>query len=639
MKKLLTPLLLLGLVAISLMAFGCGSKSNNAGNMDAEYYRQIIMLPDGQLLCSLEVDADKVDTAGRVYKVEKKDGKIRQITALYDGKQQLEKGTGNLLENTILTVNDTSFLYLPSLMHFSVLAISEDGNDVVYTETYGAKEPTEKMRLKNAKDGKPSSIKDLSNEYKLQYDEQGRCISRTSDKKRVEYGYTGDSKLPTSLTEYGENGKKTPSEIPIIEWDEHNRITKMNIKGEMFNDSTKKYEKFKGDESVSVSIYSSLPYKLAESIQLFYEGDNSRPISVRGYTLSGAPTRSAKTGVHEYAYRYDEKYNMVSVESLGLHGQPIMAISSGGSKKDEKSYCAAVYYAYNEKGIHVATATYDTNGRPVNNYAGYSEYDTLPGNNESFKYETIYFGALGQPVNRKSKEKNVPNYHRDIFVDLGDGESETHYFNTNGDYIGVLKFIPQKESEFTDSYFSKKSDLEKLAKQPVEPIILGKMGLMKFTHENKDIKEPTPPPKENPTTQITVTPNGPMTGKDLSLGKLTIGDSTSSVKSKMGEPKQIVNENGQIHWKYQDIDVTVVNNTVSTLISDSAAVFTPRGIHEGSPIGDVFSNYGKNYRYEVYNNIQLYEYPITSKDGASCFLRFAVRNGESTVYYISMRKL
>jgi len=60
---------------------------------------------------------------------------------------------------------------------------------------------------------------------------------------------------------------------------------------------------------------------------------------------------------------------------------------------------------------------------------------------------------------------------------------------------------------------------------------------------------------------------------------------------------------------------------------------------EGSPIGDVFTNYGTDYRYEVYNNIQLYEYPIISKDGTSCLLRFAVRNGERTVYYISMRKL
>ena len=85
--------------------------------------------------------------------------------------------------------------------------------------------------------------------------------------------------------------------------------------------------------------------------------------------------------------------------------------------------------------------------------------------------------------------------------------------------------------------------------------------------------------------------------------------------------------------------MTIVNDTISTLITESSAVSTSKGIHENSPIGDVFTKYGNNYRYEVYNNIQLYEYPITSKDGVPCLLRFAVKNGENKVYYISMRKL
>lgn len=72
-KSLVITLCMLAIVVVSLLIGGCGSKNDE--NMDASYYRKILMLPDGQLLCSLEVEADKIDNAGRVFKVEKKMGK------------------------------------------------------------------------------------------------------------------------------------------------------------------------------------------------------------------------------------------------------------------------------------------------------------------------------------------------------------------------------------------------------------------------------------------------------------------------------------------------------------------------------------------------------------------------------------
>lgn len=81
----------LALAVVLMMVCGCGGKSGDnkqsSENLDVSYYRKIMMLPDGTLLCSLEVSADKVSNAGEVFKVEKKDGKIRKVTALYDGKK------------------------------------------------------------------------------------------------------------------------------------------------------------------------------------------------------------------------------------------------------------------------------------------------------------------------------------------------------------------------------------------------------------------------------------------------------------------------------------------------------------------------------------------------------------------------
>ena len=59
-----------------LLVCGCGSKDGSkeqaAEHLDASYYRNIVMLPDGRLLCSLEVNVDKVANAGSVLKVEKR---------------------------------------------------------------------------------------------------------------------------------------------------------------------------------------------------------------------------------------------------------------------------------------------------------------------------------------------------------------------------------------------------------------------------------------------------------------------------------------------------------------------------------------------------------------------------------------
>lgn len=84
-------LMALALAVVLMMVCGCGGKSGDnkqsSEKLDVSYYRKIMMLPDGKLLCSMEVEANKVANAGEVFKVEKKDGQIKKITALYDGEK------------------------------------------------------------------------------------------------------------------------------------------------------------------------------------------------------------------------------------------------------------------------------------------------------------------------------------------------------------------------------------------------------------------------------------------------------------------------------------------------------------------------------------------------------------------------
>ena len=281
--------------------------------------------------------------------------------------------------------------------------------------------------------------------------------------------------LPVSLCEFGSDGKKKNIEIPSMKWDEHNRLIAVVLKDNA-KSNMKSYFDYVKASSPGVDA------AMAEQVRLYYEGDNPNPFSVRAYSRSGKPVVSTETRVHEYAYRYDDKFNLISVESLGLHGQPVMAIKFDASTSHSDTCCAAVRCAYDEKGCRVAVATYGADGRPVNSYKGYAEIDTPYWDED--KQDTSYFGALGQAVDC-NLDKKLPRYHRRLRI-----SSDAHYYSSSGKWIGVEKLGGEK-AEFSDSTFSKNDECDKRAKEPARAIILDQMGLMKFVHEDKPVNEQT----------------------------------------------------------------------------------------------------------------------------------------------------
>ncbi len=134
---------------------------------------------------------------------------------------------------------------------------------------------------------------------------------------------------------------------------------------------------------------------------------------------------------------------------------------------------------------------------------------------------------------------------------------------------------------------------------------------------------------------------GALTALDLSLGKLTIGDDMEKVRAILGNPKSSrLNEYGSTVYKFDAMEVVFQqDNKVIALVSESETALTPRGIHDGSTAEEVFAAYGNNYNQSSYGGLKLYEYNVTSKDGRSCILRFAVRENDSIVDYISMRAI
>ena len=131
---------------------------------------------------------------------------------------------------------------------------------------------------------------------------------------------------------------------------------------------------------------------------------------------------------------------------------------------------------------------------------------------------------------------------------------------------------------------------------------------------------------------------GALNAKDLSLGTLTMDDRAEKVKEELGNPASVTTDSdGGKRLKYDDAEVVVFNGKISALVSASPALYTARGIHEGSSVQEVFDRYGTDYQKSSYDKQTLYEYSITSADGHPSLLRFAVNNSDGKVAYISER--
>ena len=101
--------------------------------------------------------------------------------------------------------------------------------------------------------------------------------------------------------------------------------------------------------------------------------------------------------------------------------------------------------------------------------------------------------------------------------------------------------------------------------------------------------------------------------------------------------------------KFPSIEITVKNSSADMIVSIVPGVHTPRGITSSgkltggiidvraSTLSNVIDAYGSEYKKSQYEDLDLYEYTITSRQGQPCILRFAVGQDDKKVHYISIR--
>ena len=126
---------------------------------------------------------------------------------------------------------------------------------------------------------------------------------------------------------------------------------------------------------------------------------------------------------------------------------------------------------------------------------------------------------------------------------------------------------------------------------------------------------------------------------DLSLGGLDLGDKKSDIeKAKLGKENDTKEESGFVFHYYDDVQVATDGDEVVGLKSVSDRLATKRGIHQGDSLADVKKAYGSDFQKSAgEDGMTYYEYAFQTDAGEEGLLRFAIRNSDQKVGYISAR--
>lgn len=184
---------------------------------------------------------------------------------------------------------------------------------------------------------------------------------------------------------------------------------------------------------------------------------------------------------------------------------------------------------------------------------------------------------------------------------------------------------------------------EKLKFVVFSAIIIMSIGFMLDNNSNKNdetkkVKTPYSTSQLNkPNSSINNERKAVTSNSDLSLGGVALGCSIEQMHNILGRETSIEDKGMYKFYNYSDIQVGIKDGKVDSLVSNSSAVETKRGIHQGSNFQDVLNKYGNNYYKTDYNDLILYEYTFVSDSGKNGILRFAVNKSNNRINYISVR--
>lgn len=401
-------------------------------NIEAGYYRQIVMLPNGKFIGICKVKDSEANNAGVTLKVEKEDGTLKRITAVNDG---------NLDYGCICVLNpSTDFFFTPDSIVFQELTVNVNGKDLEYEWKMDKNDKiSNKYTLVDGAVGLPKTVlvklgNSFSEKYTLTYkDDKITSIQKydSNDKKTTEYVWEYNSTLlPSSISLKRENG-----DIGMrheYKYDSNNRIVENRYYEIFYSNGLQPYQPDRS--AIIISKYGSyiIPPNnrfdalcWAAIVRYTYADNNPYPITIETLDKDEKPLDTIREKFYKVALKYDDKCRIIQVNAYHSDGTPAPIPESekyiGG--KDAKNSNPPTYeirIEYNGNTFNQQNIGKEVN---TNNATPTKQNDKLSlGGVALTNAVTDLSSLLGTPITTENKNGITVQKYKDVEVHISNSQ-------------------------------------------------------------------------------------------------------------------------------------------------------------------------------------------------------------------------
>ena len=299
-------------------------------NIEAGYYRQIVMLPNGKFIGICKVNDSEAKNAGVSLKVEKEDGTLKRITAVNDG--NLDYGCIFVLKPS----TDFFFTSMDSIV-FQELTVNVNGKDLEYSWKIDNNDKVSyKYILVNGATGLAETVLNkhgdsLWEKYILTYKDDKITnvqIYNANEKKTGEYIWEyNNTSLPSSISVKRENGDISMRHE--YKYDSNNRIVENRYYEIFYSNGLQPYQPDRS--AIIISKYSShiIPPNnrfdalcWAAIVRYTYADNNPYPITIETLDKDEKPLDTIREKFYKVALKYDDKCRIIQVNAYHSDGTP-----------------------------------------------------------------------------------------------------------------------------------------------------------------------------------------------------------------------------------------------------------------------------------------------------------------------------
>lgn len=447
-----------------LLFTGCSNPlTGKDGEVEAGYYKNIVMQPNGEFIAQNKIDDKKAADSGLLYKVEQNDQKkMAKITAVYNEKPI------NILwfDTTYSYYGNFASITMEYQNGYVKYSFKDENMEPVYgyykaySIRYKQDEKNKKATIAYCYDKNGDQIatknKGTYSQLLFTYDKDGVLIKVgyanangervTTDWKEYEtnFKYDKDAKkhrLPVEITNRSKDGellldtngyaKKT------FKYDDKDRLTEIryfgtdeNLKERAVDNKIALDARICGIGAGAITKY-SYDEKQVQPTKIAFYGVDEQPIGIKPL---GYKNQMNISGIANIKLQYDEKGNVSDYSTWGTDdlAKPIDFIGLGDTIVEQK-------YTYDDFGNVVGISNYNKDNTLATCKSGWA-VNRLKFTDRRNLSESAYFGTNEEPVEitRTLPSGTIKKYHKVIYEYDADGKSiKTTYYDKDSRELGA----------------------------------------------------------------------------------------------------------------------------------------------------------------------------------------------------------